>query len=323
MQLANSLWLLIVTALAGLCWAGPAEARNPVVPKTSVSYWNRSGVQERNNCYNYATNRRTDGFAQPGQASGIRFGDISCSSLLSAAAADQGLTRTRSFPLDEGGGDTLVALVVAPGYDFHWYRRDSSGNWSHKPGQLGATTVDNNGKVIRSPESAARGAYTQFCGYFKLRSYPKAQHQQNSGYVRIGTMSSLPELPQSEGLDFVPPESPAIPDASEVEVLMYSGRPNPRIPLRELLADPALRDSLREYRDHERSGASEAAPAPHLGDNGISIRDAEGLLFAKGEVVYLRAAPLSHVGNHDLHALPAEDPVGRLAAQIREFVLRR
>ena len=34
------------------------------------NFWNVSPVEANNNCYNYATNRRTDTFAQPGRAAG-------------------------------------------------------------------------------------------------------------------------------------------------------------------------------------------------------------------------------------------------------------
>ena len=34
------------------------------------SFWNQPSVQQYNNCYNYASNDRTDTFAQPGNISG-------------------------------------------------------------------------------------------------------------------------------------------------------------------------------------------------------------------------------------------------------------
>lgn len=29
--------------------------------------------------------------------------------------------------------ENIVALVIAPGIDYHWYKQDSDGYWSHKP----------------------------------------------------------------------------------------------------------------------------------------------------------------------------------------------
>jgi hypothetical protein len=60
----------------------------------------------------------------------------------------------------------IVALVVSPGEDFHWYRRDVNGYWSHKFGSSEATDVDFSGNKITNPETADRAEYTDFCGYF-------------------------------------------------------------------------------------------------------------------------------------------------------------
>jgi hypothetical protein len=60
----------------------------------------------------------------------------------------------------------LLALVVDPGVDFHWYRLHSEGFWGHKPGSATAKNTDNNGRVIISPELCAREPYSEFCGYF-------------------------------------------------------------------------------------------------------------------------------------------------------------
>jgi len=61
-----------------------------------------------------------------------------------------------------------------PGVDYHWYRLDSTGKWSHKPGPTPATNVDASGNPIASPETANRDYsgpdyslnYSVFCGYF-------------------------------------------------------------------------------------------------------------------------------------------------------------
>jgi hypothetical protein len=41
-----------------------------------------------------------------------------------------------------------VALYVKPGEDFHWYRKNDNGSWSHKLAQLPATTKDFSGVEI-------------------------------------------------------------------------------------------------------------------------------------------------------------------------------
>ena len=60
----------------------------------------------------------------------------------------------------------LTALVIAPGWDYHWYRLHLEKFWGHKPGGTKATNLDDSRKVIYNPETADRGSYTQFCGYY-------------------------------------------------------------------------------------------------------------------------------------------------------------
>jgi hypothetical protein len=64
-----------------------------------------------------------------------------------------------------------VALsVVTPNtgryWDFHWYRQDDNGRWSHKIGTSPARDTDASGVQITNPETANRAMYTEFCGYF-------------------------------------------------------------------------------------------------------------------------------------------------------------
>ena len=50
--------------------------------------------------------------------------------------------------------------------DFHWYRKDADGYWSHKDGWGPASNTDNNGNLILDPRVAPCPAYTVFGGYF-------------------------------------------------------------------------------------------------------------------------------------------------------------
>jgi hypothetical protein len=125
------------------------------------AFWNNPQVQPRNNCYNYAMSYRSDTFAQPGRISGHPNAAMQCASVSSAASFD-GCKPTCS------GGNKLVALVVWPGVDYHWYGFHSNGFWGHKPGQTAARNTDNSGRVIRAPlnpQNCNRGPYTNFCGY--------------------------------------------------------------------------------------------------------------------------------------------------------------
>ncbi len=143
-------------------------------PVFEPDYWNdgstvakqldRRSVQKNDNCYNYATDIPNRTFAQPGQASGRPIVSLSDCTDASAGAVSDGLSPTAA-PTCVGCCHP-VALVVWPNRDYHWYRLDSGGTWSHKPGGTPATDRDSAGNVITDPSTAARGPYTQFCGFF-------------------------------------------------------------------------------------------------------------------------------------------------------------
>jgi hypothetical protein len=130
--------------------------------------WNVSPVQSLNNCYDYSQDIRTDTFAQPGRGSGKKWQENSCDNVWAAAVRDGVIPLTNHTTQPESGAPSkghYVALVMAPGFNFHWYKRDLDNTWSHKPGALEVRNVDNSGKRITDPQFCDRGWYTQFCGY--------------------------------------------------------------------------------------------------------------------------------------------------------------
>ena len=133
--------------------------------KFNPGFWNTPTVQPYNNCYNYASNWRTNTFAQPGKGAGSQYTALTCPEVSRAALSDGCHRRFDCFP-DAEKPRWLMAMVVAPGYDYHWYRLQQDGFWGHKPGGTAARNTDNNGSIIVNPETCARGPYTQFCGYF-------------------------------------------------------------------------------------------------------------------------------------------------------------
>jgi hypothetical protein len=132
-------------------------------------FWNNdANVRSRNNCYNYASNKRTNTFAQPGRGCGQMYTAITCAEVTRAALCDGLHRRFHCFP-DQEKPRYLVALVVAPGpgfVDYHWYRKQKEGFWGHKPGGTAARNTDNSGRVIMDPQTCDRGPYTHFCGFF-------------------------------------------------------------------------------------------------------------------------------------------------------------
>jgi hypothetical protein len=161
---------IILKPVLGLCPTCQAKDA-PLYDQTP--WWQGVETSESNNCYNYANNRITNTFAQPGHASGHLFTqDNNCSdsgSVLAAAESD-GLVACSNFstPLAAGQG-WYVALVLWPGGGFHWYRQDSNGCWSGKPGDDDVTSADYSHNHITDPKTADRGPYTTFCSYMITR----------------------------------------------------------------------------------------------------------------------------------------------------------
>lgn len=144
---------------------GGAPSYNPV-------YWNNPGSVRCNNCYNYGCNIKTDTYAQPGKAHGVSH-STTCPTVTVAAQAD-GLVVTNVEKVC-GTCTHVAALVISPGRDYHWYRLDDNGRWSHKMGDLPAGNRDGSGNLINNPETADRRVfngpdfvrdYSIFCGYF-------------------------------------------------------------------------------------------------------------------------------------------------------------
>ncbi|UCE74953.1 MAG: hypothetical protein JSV56_04415 [Methanomassiliicoccales archaeon] len=150
-------------------------------PDYNPTLWNDMGPDlgiRDNNCYNYACDIKTDTNAQPGLAHGTGASDAGdCQEVELAAMAD-GLKKWDEQTLE--GCTHLVALFVDRDiHDYHWYRLDSSGRWSHKFGQFPATDLDASDKPILNPETADRTYvfgpahapdfildYETFCGYY-------------------------------------------------------------------------------------------------------------------------------------------------------------
>jgi len=130
------------------------------VPPWEPEKWNVAPVLNHNNCYNYSNNRITNTFAQPGNASGRTFSNFTCDDVSMSAKAD-GLVFgvDPKQPISDG---FYLALVIWPGHDFHWYRKDNNGFWSHKPGHTPCINYDSDKKKISDPKTCNRGPYTDF-----------------------------------------------------------------------------------------------------------------------------------------------------------------
>lgn len=146
----------------------PKKKKCKCAPLYEPDWWNVSTRQPFNNCYNYATNYRTNTFAQPGRASGSMYSALNCNEVKGGAVADELIDSPSANNKCPGEGH-LVALVIWPGVDYHWYRKGRNGRWSHKPGGTAVTNLDNSGNMIVDPRNADRGGYTNFCTFMLVK----------------------------------------------------------------------------------------------------------------------------------------------------------
>jgi hypothetical protein len=158
-------------------------------PKFDPDLYNKhKGVKEALNCFAYAFDYRklpkrvncnkescSIPFPQPGRASGYpkwsKVNGKRCPDLTSRLFGDVPDLKMTSFEGRCPKKYSKIALVVDEDEDYHFYRQDSNGYWSHKPGATDVTHIDATGRPIYDPQLASRlypnsGLnYDQFCGY--------------------------------------------------------------------------------------------------------------------------------------------------------------
>jgi len=142
------------------------------VPAFNPIKWNSDqDIMYSNNCYNYANDKITNTFAQPGRGSGVET-ELSCESVSKGAISDGQIPIDDSIMNSKPDEGHNIALVVWPGRDYHWYRLDKTGvwsernMWSHKQGGTWAKNWDFQGLPIFDPRECDRGPYTKFCGFY-------------------------------------------------------------------------------------------------------------------------------------------------------------
>lgn len=158
-------------------------------PKFQPDLYNKhKGVKEALNCFAYAFNyrhlpKRKDctknscslPFPQPGRSSGYpkwsKVNGKRCPDLLGRLFGDVPDLKMGTFETKCPKKYSKIALVVDEDEDYHFYRQDSNGYWSHKPGATDVTHIDATGRPIYDPQLASRlypGSglhYDKFCSY--------------------------------------------------------------------------------------------------------------------------------------------------------------
>ena len=156
----------------------------------SNKYNRRIEMQDAHNCFAYAFNYvdlpekekcNKEGcdvpFHQPGRASGYpKWSKVKgkrCPDLIGRLKGDMPELERTTFTQKCKKGSYKIGLVIDPINDYHFYRQDSDGMWSHKPGGTKVTHFDASDRPIYNPELADRNYkhnsdlhYKKFCSYF-------------------------------------------------------------------------------------------------------------------------------------------------------------
>lgn len=140
-------------------------------------------------------------FHQPGRASGYpKWSKVKgkrCPDILSRLHGDVSNLKEINFENKCPKNSSKIALVVDEDEDYHFYRQDSNGYWSHKPGATHVTPLDATGRPIYDPALASREYkksnlnYDKFCGYL-CAPKGKKLHFKRGGKRRTLKLSVMP-----------------------------------------------------------------------------------------------------------------------------------
>jgi len=149
-------------------------------------YNKQKGLKESLNCFAYAFDWQqlpkscskdacSAPFPQPGRASGYpKWSKVKgkrCPDLVARLMGDVPALKMSTFENKCPKNTSKIALVADEDEDYHFYRQDSNGFWSHKPGATEVTHLDATKRPIYDPQLASRHYpqsnlnYDQFCSY--------------------------------------------------------------------------------------------------------------------------------------------------------------
>lgn len=139
-----------------------------------------------NNCYTYAI-QDFNSYFTPQSPDGYEARD-GCAALSEGVVTDsKGKARVIECPQPEEAPHAMCdndeynvmlfrgVMGLEFGYDFHFYRQDSNGFYSHQEGKSKATSLDADGKLINDPRSANRknsdfkAPYDELCSCFCIK----------------------------------------------------------------------------------------------------------------------------------------------------------
>lgn len=163
-------------------------------PKYNAKLWNNPLTRVEHNCYAYVINtiaQRT-GKPQPGYFSGfppMGDDDYHCEEFYRRLKKDIPSLYLTTFTERCKPGFYKGFLAIDPKKedpDYHFYRQDRNGYWSHKPGRLDAVNYDASSQKILNPFFADRKYqhynYSTPCFFFCLNSRLARGHSYSRFY---------------------------------------------------------------------------------------------------------------------------------------------
>lgn len=164
-------------------------------------------VRESHNCFAYAFNHMdvpsldkcdektcSVPFHQPGRASGYpKWSKVKgkrCPDLIARLKGDVKGLKMINFTRKCPSGTSKIGLVADEDQDYHFYRQDSNGMWSHKPGATRVTNLDADGRPIYDPALASRKYKKSGLNYDRFCSYLCAPKDRKLHFKRGGKHSS-------------------------------------------------------------------------------------------------------------------------------------
>lgn len=188
-------------------------------PNYEPGRWNKKNeISDTHNCFSYAMNVhdpkqiakcKTKGycnvpFHQPGLAAGYRkfLADKpkTCPNMIMRILGDNPHIQLTSFEEKCPPTTSKIALVVDESEDYHFFRQDSNGLWSHKPGARSVINVDASDHKIWDPrltdlDYTKKGGqlnYDIFCSYMCVPRSQKLYLKSSAGGARKTRRKSRP-----------------------------------------------------------------------------------------------------------------------------------
>ena len=154
-------------------------------PKYNPTEWDLSeDLHDINNCYSYVMNIKEKDILekrQPGEFCGKEF-KYDCNNLDKMIKCDfPNITKLDNIDSPIPCDHYRIALVLDKNgkhLDYHFYRQDLDGYWSHKTGHDPISNIDASGNKIYDPKKIDRNYdkdnndhfnYDIFCGYYSVK----------------------------------------------------------------------------------------------------------------------------------------------------------